>query len=144
MSSFSSIWMSDFLPYYNTYAYIFSSLLFFLFCCWKVLLWQASIATSPLVFVIATCIWSEEIIYLLVSCNKQLFSCICGARHLSDLFTFIFHSIQISHFSLFSFRVRARPGLPDLPLFAENFRFLTLFPQFFRNSAFWNFENVCS
>ena len=39
----------------------------------KVLLWQASVATGPHVFVIATCIRSELIIYLLVSCNKQFF-----------------------------------------------------------------------
>ncbi len=54
----------------------------------KVLLWQASIATSPHVFVIATCIWSELIIYLLVSCNKQFFSRTHRARHLSCLCTF--------------------------------------------------------
>jgi hypothetical protein len=58
-----------------------------------VLLWQASVATSPHVFVIATCIWSKEIIYLLVSCNKQFSSAIPGARHLPCLYTsYIFFS----------------------------------------------------
>ena len=33
---------------------------------WKMLLWQVCVATSPHNFVIATCIWSELIIYLLV------------------------------------------------------------------------------
>ncbi len=53
------------------------------------LLWQASVATSPHVFVIATCIWSELIIYLLVSCNKQFFSTIYRARHLPCLYTYL-------------------------------------------------------
>ena len=52
------------------------------------LLWQSSVATRPHVFVIATCIWSELIIYLLVSCNKQLSSLVCCARHLHCLYTF--------------------------------------------------------
>ena len=46
----------------------------------KVLLWQISVATDPRVFVIATWMWSEMIIYLLVSCNKQLFSSFACAR----------------------------------------------------------------
>jgi hypothetical protein len=46
-----------------------------------VLLWQTSVATSPLIFVIATCIWSVKIIYLLVSCNKQFFWGSCRSRH---------------------------------------------------------------
>ena len=33
-------------------------------------------------------------------------------------------------------------GLPDLPLFAENFRFSTLFPHFFRSSAFFRFLKI--
>ena len=40
--------------------------------CLKVLLWQANVITDPHVFVIATCIRSELIIYLLVCRNKQL------------------------------------------------------------------------
>ena len=56
----------------------------------KVLLWQTSIATSPHNFVIATCIWSDLIIYLLVSCNKQLSSTPIGARHLSRPYTCFF------------------------------------------------------
>ena len=51
------------------------------------LLWQVGVATIPHVFVIATWIWSDEIIYLLVSCNKQLFLCIYGARHVLCLYT---------------------------------------------------------
>ncbi len=61
--------------------------LFFLFY-EKMLLWQASIATSPHVFVIATCIRSVLIIYLLVSCNKQFFSWTHRSRHLSCFYTF--------------------------------------------------------
>ena len=36
------------------------------------------------------------------------------------------------------------PGLPDLPLFAENFRFSALFPRFFRCSAFREFFDALS
>mgnify|MGYP006897138972 CR=1 FL=1 len=46
----------------------------------QMLLWQISVTTDPRIFVIATCFWSELIIYLLVSCNKQLFSSISSAR----------------------------------------------------------------
>ena len=45
------------------------------------LLWQSSVATRPLIFVIATCIWSELIIYLLVSCNKQLVQSLTDRQH---------------------------------------------------------------
>jgi len=61
--------------------------IFFFVFLMKMLLWQASVATNPHVFVIATCFWSEMIIYLLVSCNKQLFSWFCRARHLSCFYT---------------------------------------------------------
>ena len=44
------------------------------------LLWQVGVTTIPHFFVIATWIWSDEIIYLLVSCNKQLFSYIDWVR----------------------------------------------------------------
>ncbi len=60
-------------------------LLFFSF--WqKMSLRQASVTTSPHVFVIATCIWSELIIYVLVSCNKQLYSTIQRPQHLPSLY----------------------------------------------------------
>ena len=54
----------------------------------KVLLWQTSVATGPHVFVIATCIRSELIIYLLVSCNKQLSTRTASARYVGCLDTF--------------------------------------------------------
>ena len=47
------------------------------------LLWQVDVTINPHDFVIATCIWSVQIIYLLVSCNKQFFSLRCGARYSS-------------------------------------------------------------
>ena len=56
--------------------------------CLKVLLWQASVATGPHVFVIATCIRSELIIYLLVSCNKQLSKRASCARYSLCLYTY--------------------------------------------------------
>ncbi len=59
-----------------------------LFNFFKVLLWQVSVATNPLIFVIATFSRSVLIIYLLVSCNKQLFSRMREARHLTCLYTF--------------------------------------------------------
>ena len=59
----------------------------FLYDWWKELLWQISVTTDPHIFVIATCIWSELIIYLLVSCNKQLSSSVACARYLSCLDT---------------------------------------------------------
>jgi hypothetical protein len=54
-----------------------------------VLLWQTSVATSPLIFVIATCIWSVKIIYLLVNCNKQFFWGSCRSRHHACPHTFL-------------------------------------------------------
>ena len=56
--------------------------------CLKVLLWQASVATSPHVFVIATCIRSDLIIYLLVSCNKQFSTQASCARCSRCLYTY--------------------------------------------------------
>lgn len=54
----------------------------------ETLLWQISVATDPHVFVIATCMWSAEIIYLLVSCNKRPFSSFSCVWHLSCLDTY--------------------------------------------------------
>ncbi len=58
------------------------------FICGKVLLWQTSVATGPHIFIIATCIWSVKIIYLLVKCNKQSVWSPVGPRHLCSLYTF--------------------------------------------------------
>jgi hypothetical protein len=57
--------------------------------CEKMLLWQTCVATSPHIFVIATCMWSEWIIYLLVSCNKQLFSSIYETHAFCRSYTFL-------------------------------------------------------
>ena len=54
----------------------------------KELLWQTNENISPHVFVIATCIWSENSIYLFVSCNKQTFSWVFETRHLHAPYTF--------------------------------------------------------
>jgi len=59
-----------------------------LFISSEMLLWQVSVATSPHVFVIATCIWLEWIIYLLVSWNKQLYWRVCQTRHLFRFYTY--------------------------------------------------------
>ncbi len=58
----------------------------------RLLLWQASVATSPHIFVIATCIWSDLIIYLFVICNKQLFSFSYGTGVFSCPYTFLLSS----------------------------------------------------
>ena len=55
---------------------------------WKKLLWQVDVTINPHNFVIATCIWSVKIIYLLVSCNKQFFSQRPRARQPACLCTF--------------------------------------------------------
>ncbi len=44
--------------------------------------------------------------------------------------------------SLFYQKLIVQAGLPDLPLFAENFRFLVLFPHFFRSSVFFRFLKI--
>jgi len=54
----------------------------------KVLLWQISVTTHPHVFVIATCIWSGEIVYLLVNCNKRFVWKFTKTRHLLGFYIF--------------------------------------------------------
>ena len=46
---------------------------FFYMFQWKMLLQHSSVTITPHIFVIATCIWSELIIYLLVRCIGRLF-----------------------------------------------------------------------
>ena len=52
----------------------------------KMLLWQNRVATTPRIFVIATCIRLGLTVYLLISWNKQLFARALGARHLCCLY----------------------------------------------------------
>ena len=72
------------------------TLLVFLILCIikRMLLWQTSVVTNPHDFVIATCIWSELIIYLLIRCNKQSFLWMCGAWHLVCSYSYYARKIE--------------------------------------------------
>ena len=68
------------LCYLEQFLYDISNSLFL--CEWKCCSGRSVLPPNPHVFVIATCVWSEMIIYLLVSCNKQLFLCLSLALDL--------------------------------------------------------------
>jgi len=59
------------------------------------LLWQVNVAINPHVFVIATSVWSVSIKYLLVNCNKQLWTSTFTDDSLHSFDTLLFSTLYV-------------------------------------------------